>query len=77
MWDMLILVKEGMGGFDRQSRVLQGTVPLALSSHSRGNGNPEGASPCAPTLGLLVGLASETVSELIAGGVKIAADNPY
>jgi hypothetical protein len=27
--------------------------------------------------GILVGPASETVSELIAGGLKIAADNPY
>src|SRR5271157_3964000 len=35
----------------------------AISCHSRENGNPEGASPCAPTLGLLVGPASETVSE--------------
>jgi hypothetical protein len=26
---------------------------------------------------VLVGQASETVSELIAGGVRIAADNPY
>ncbi len=30
----------------------------AISRHSRANGNPEGASPCAPTLGLLVGPAS-------------------